>query len=388
MRQSPRITRLTVHQYSWELNDVGSDYNGFNMVYLKGGKAHPKGHVFTIETDAGVTGEWAGGSSESYAQVASIAHYLIGKNPLERELIYNDLKRAFRKNDRFGIAPVDIALWDIAGKLYDAPIWQLLGGWKTSLPCYASTYHGDENGGLDSAEAFADFAVQCRELGYPAFKIHGWGRGPIQREVATVLETRRRVGDAMDLMIDPACEYDTFADTLRVGRACDEARYFWYEDPLKDGGISQFAHRKLRQLIKTPILIGEHTRGFEPHVDLVVADATDFVRSDPDYDCGITGVMKIAHAAEGFGLDVEIHAPGPAHRHCMASIRNTNYYELGLVHPNVPSRRRPVYSGDYSDALDAIDSRGHVPVPTGPGLGVAIDWDFVTKHQTGVTVYE
>jgi L-alanine-DL-glutamate epimerase-like enolase superfamily enzyme len=179
-----------------------------------------------------------------------------------------------------------------------------------------------------------------------------------------------------------------FADTLRVGRACDEARYFWYEDPLKDGGISQFAHRKLRQLIKTPILIGEHTRGFEPHVDLVVADATDFVRADPDYDCGITGVMKIAHAAEGFGLDVEIHAPGPAHRHCMASIRNTNYYELGLVHPKVSSRRRPVYSGDYSDALDAIDNQGHVPVPMGPGLGIAIDWDFVTKHQTGVTVYE
>jgi len=100
--------------------------------------------------------------------------------------------------------------------------------------------------------------------------------------------------------------------------------------------------RKLK--IKTPILIGEHTRGLEPHVDLIVADATDYVRADPDYDCGISGVMKIAHAAEGFGLDVEIHAPGPAHRHCMAAIRNTNYYELGLVHPKVRSIRRPVYA--------------------------------------------
>jgi L-alanine-DL-glutamate epimerase-like enolase superfamily enzyme len=388
MPRTPRITRISVYQYAHEARDLGTDYNGFNSVYQAGARREGQSHVLRIETDAGVSGEYGGGDAASYAQMAMFARYLLGRNPLERELIYNDVKRGLRKQDRMSIGPVDIALWDIAGKLYDAPIWQLLGGWKTSLPCYASTYHGDENGGLDSAEAFADFALQCRDMGYPAFKIHGWGRGPIQREVATVLETRRRVGDAMDLMIDPACEYDTFADTLRVGRACDEARYFWYEDPLKDGGISQFAHRKLRQLIKTPILIGEHTRGFEPHVDLVVADATDFVRADPDYDCGITGVMKIAHAAEGFGLDVEIHAPGPAHRHCMASIRNTNYYELGLVHPKVSSRRRPVYSGDYSDALDAIDNQGHVPVPMGPGLGVAIDWDFVTKHQTGVMVNE
>jgi L-alanine-DL-glutamate epimerase-like enolase superfamily enzyme len=388
MAPTPRITRVSVYQYSHEVRDLGTDYNGFNAVYQAGVRREARGHVLKIETDACISGEYAGGDAASYAQMAMFARYLLGRNPLERELIYNDVKRGLRKQDRLSIGPVDIALWDIAGKLYNAPIWQLLGGWKTSLPCYASTYHGDENGGLDSPEAFADFAVQCREMGYPAFKIHGWGGGPIQREVATVLETRRRAGDAMDLMIDPACEYDTFADTLRVGRACDEARYFWYEDPLKDGGVSQFAHRKLRQLIKTPILIGEHTRGFEPHVDLIVADATDFVRADPDYDCGITGVMKIAHAAEGFGLDVEIHAPGPAHRHCMASIRNTNYYELGLLHPKVTSRRRPVYAGDYSDAIDAIDSRGHVPLPTGPGLGVTVDWDYVTSHQTGVTVYE
>jgi L-alanine-DL-glutamate epimerase-like enolase superfamily enzyme len=189
-------------------------------------------------------------------------------------------------------------------------------------------------------------------------------------------------------MIDPACEYNTFADALRVGRACDEASYFWYEDPFKDGGISGFAHRKLRQLIRTPLLIGEHTRGFEAHVDLIVAEGTDFVRADPDYDCGITGVMKIAHAAEGFGLDVEIHAPGPPHRHCMAAIRNTNYYELGLVHPKVRSVRRPIYAGDYSDALDAIDAQGRVPVPTGPGLGVSVDWDYVKRRETGVTVFD
>ena len=113
----------------------------------------------------------------------------------------------------------DVALWDFAGKALGAPIYRLLGGYKTSIPAYASTYHGDDNGGLSTPDAFADFAAHCKSLGYPGFKIHGWGNGPMSREVATVLETRRRVGDDMDLMIDPACEYETWADALRIGRA-------------------------------------------------------------------------------------------------------------------------------------------------------------------------
>lgn len=387
MARPAKITRIVVHQFEREVSDIGADYNGFNAVYVPGARTTRRGHVMTIETDAGAMGEYVGGGPYAYAQVAMVARYLIGKNPLERELIYNDIKRALRKHDRLGMGPIDIALWDIAGKLYSAPVYELLGGYRTRLPAYASTYHGDENGGLDSPDAFAEFALQCRDRGYPAFKIHGWGRGPIAREVATVLEVRKRVGSAMDLMIDPACEYDTFADALRVGRACDDAGYFWYEDPFKDGGISQFAHRKLRQLIRTPLLQGEHVRSLEPHVDLIVADATDFVRADPDMDAGITGVMKIAHAAEGFGLDVELHAPGPAQRHCMAAIRNTNYYELGLLSPKTEATHAPVYA-NYSDTYESIDRDGCVPVPQGPGLGVEIDWDYVRAHLTGTTVYE
>jgi len=385
---APKVTRIEVHQFAWEIPDMGVDYNGFNQVYQPGGRARQTGYVLKLDTDQGVSGEYVGGTSASYAQVGMAAGYLLGRNPLERELIYNDLKRAFRKLDRMGMGPIDIALWDIAGKLYGAPIWELLGGFRETLPAYASTYHGDENGGLDSPEAFAEFAVRCREIGYPAFKIHGWGNGPIEREVATVLATRKAVGAGIDLMIDPACEYNTWADTVKVGKACDEADFFWLEDPFKDGGTSAFGHRKLRQIIKTPILLGEHIRGHELHVDNIVADGTDFVRADADYDCGITGLMKIAHSAEGFGLDVEIHAAGPMHRHCMAAIRNTNYYELALVHPKLPRVKPPIYACGYSDELDAVDATGHVPVPSGPGLGVTIDWEWVRAHEAGKVVYE
>jgi L-alanine-DL-glutamate epimerase-like enolase superfamily enzyme len=71
----------------------------------------------------------------------------------------------------------------------------------------------------------------------------------------------------------------------------------------------------------------------------------------------------------------------------MAALRNTNYYELGLVHPQIQRKDAPIYLEDYSDELDAVDARGHVPVPQGPGLGVAIDWDWVNAHEVGVVEY-
>lgn len=391
-----KITRIAIHHYRWESRDLGRDASGFNVAYEPGARREERGRVLKIETDAGITGEAVGGEGNSDAQIAMLAPFLLGKNPLEREYLYHEMKRALRKQDRFGIGRIDIALWDLAGKAYNAPVYQLLGGWKRTLPCYASTYHGDHvaQGGLSSPEAFADFAVRCQELGYPAFKIHGWGRDPVdeeiylRREVATVLEVRKRVGSDMDLMLDPACEYETWAHTLKVGRACDEAGFFWYEDPFRDGGLSAFGHKKLRELIKTPLLLGEHVRGFELHVDQILAGGTDYVRADAGLDAGITGVMKLAHAAEGLGLDVEIHAPGPAHRHCMAAIRNTNYYELGLVHPAVLHTQPPIYADGYSDQLDAVDANGHVPVPQGPGLGVTLDWDYLRRHEVGQVVYE
>ncbi|MFB6134718.1 MAG: enolase C-terminal domain-like protein, partial [Halanaeroarchaeum sp.] len=285
--------------------------------------------------------------------------------------------------------PIDIALWDFAGKYYDAPIHELLGSYRDRIPAYASTYHGDENGGLETPEDFADFAEWARDQGFQGFKIHGWGGSDasrdVEREVETVHAVGERVGDDMDLMLDPACEYETFADALKVGRACDEQDFLWYEDPFRDGGISQHAHTKLREQIDTPILQTEHIRGLESHADFIANSATDFVRADPEYDAGITGATKIAHVAEGFGLDVEFHAPGPAQRHVIAATRNANYYELALVHPNCQNTQPPVYDGEYSDFLETVDEDGTVSVPDDPGLGVDYDWDYIMANQTGST---
>src|SRR5690606_10258354 len=116
---------------------------------------------------------------------------------------------------------------------------------------------------------------------------------------------------------------------------------------------------------------------------------TDYVRANANSDGGITGVMKIAALAEAFGLDVELHGGGLAHRHIMAHLRHANYYELGLIHPNVPNTKAPVYAERrWLDGLDSVDANGCVEVPEGPGLGVEMDWDHIRAHQTEEIIYE
>ena len=357
----PIITGVELTSYEFTADDLRTDYNTFNIVYEPGGKLKQSEAILQIHTGAGITGEFPVPAGPTQAQVAMCAGYLIGKDATGREKIYSDCKRALRQFDMTGLSAIDICLWDTAGKLYGEPLYRLLGGTRRPLPAYASTLDGDENGGLGDPQQFAEFAVRCREMGYPGFKIHGWGLAGqnVQREIDNVLGLRAAVGEKMALMLDPACELKNFAQALAVGRACDEANFFWYEDPFRGGGVSTYAHRKLREMIRTPLLQTEHIRMLEQHVNFLLAEGTDYLRAGAYQDGGVTGVMKIAHAAEGFGVDVEIHAPGPVHRHLMSSIRNTNFYELGLVHPYAQSSvPRCPYCADYSDDLDSIDSEG------------------------------
>lgn len=383
------IDQVEVHEFTFEAKNLHLKGGGAHasITYSKGAKITLTKYAVVISCKDGARGEYVpmwGGTKPALAQTLTLAPLLLGRNADHREEIYDDLKRELRQYDHYGHGPIDIALWDLAGKKFGASVTQLLGGYRSRLKAYASTYHGDRSGGLDSKEKFAAFAEQCFDLGYRAFKIHGWNEGDAREEAENVRFVGRQVADKMTLMLDPACELRTFADALYVGRACDDYGYFWYEDPYRDSGVSAFAHKKLREMIKTPLLQTEHVRGVEPKADFIIAGGTDFVRADPEYDMGITGCMKIAHLAEALGLDCEVHASGPAHRHCMNAMRNTNYYEVALVGPDCPNAMPPVYACGYSDALEAVGKDGCFPVPTGPGLGVTYDWDYIARNRTNV----
>ena len=389
MAAEPRVMKLEVVEFEYPIKDWGQKLKIPTLTYMPGNTHQAKAMGLRVHTDQGLTGDYVGGYAVEYAALPAFVGYVLGERALARQIIYNRAKQALRQHARMGMGVLDIALWDLAGKYYDSPIYVLLGGERKKLVCYVSTALGDnEPDGLSTPEAYADFAEECLEMGYKAFKIHGWQDAPIEKQIALVHAVGKRVGGKMDLMLDPFCAIEKFGDALKLGWACDEYKFFWWEDPYKDGGVSAFAHKKLRQLVRTPLLQLEHVRGLEPHVDFIVAEGTDFVRGDVHYDGGITGVMKICSAAEGFGLDVELHGGGVAHQQIMASVRNMNYLEYGLFHPRVAPPRPPIHKKDYAHAITEIDEDGCVLPPEGPGLGIEYDWDYIYSHKTDGVVYE
>ena len=327
-----RIKSIEIIDFQFDSPNKERTGVGQLITYKKGASVRATKNAIAITTEDGCRGEYVTNwvaSPATRGEMDMLAPFMIGRNALAREEIYDDLKREIRQWSGMGHGPLDIALWDLAGKKYNASISELLGGYRHRLPVYASTYLGDDKAGLNCKEAYADFAQQCYDLGFRAYKIHGWNNGK-----------------------------------------------------------SAFMHQKLRSMIKTPLLITEYVRGIEPKADFVIAGGTDFLRVDPEYDHGITGSLRIAHLGEALGLDVEVHACGPAHRHLMSAMRNSNFYELALVGPDCPNMVAPVYTCGYTDQLDSCGSDGCVQVPSGPGLGVTYDWDFIKKNAIASQIYD
>jgi L-alanine-DL-glutamate epimerase-like enolase superfamily enzyme len=374
---TPRIARIEIESFTW---DVKGLTHGRAFHYDPDSTLTRGASGIRIYADNGVVGEYAGWGVSPDA-VAGAAERYLGKNPLDRERAYQSMKGSP------AVAVYDIALWDLAGKMTGLPIHALIGTYRIKVPAYASTIDGAVRGPLSTPESYADFAEQCLDMGYRGFKIHPMAWPDVRTHIDAVLAIGRRVGDKMDMMLDSYCLYETFADALKVGWACDEAGFFWYEDPYSDGGVTPFSHARLRELIKTPLLQGEKVKTIEQRMDLILQKATDFVRGDVRTH-GLTGTLKLAHAAESVGIDIEPHTAGPEELHFMAAVKNANYYEVVWVHPNVEDFNPPIYKNMNVTRLDCIDGEGMVGVPDGPGLGVEYDWDYISKHSTGKIEYD
>lgn len=382
-----RITEIELHEFTYDLDDVGTAHG--HQVYDPGSILEQPGFVLTVRTSTGLEGHYRGFLfvPPMVTQVKMAAgEFLLGRDPFAREGIWQDLWVAFRHTDHLGLGPIDTALWDLAGNHYGAPIAELLGGYRDELPAYASTMFMDSApDGLNSPEAFAAHAESCLNDGYPAYKIHGHPAGNPEADIEICRAVAERVGTDMDLMLDPASQYTTFGDALRVGRVLDDCGFFWYEDPLAETGQSIHMNRRLQSQLQTPILGLEHVRtGPFGRVDHLKEEAADFIRADVHLDGGITGVMKMARIVEGFGLDVELHVGGPATLHCLAAIRNTNYFEHALVHPQDIDW---MSDRGFTETLETVEN-GMAQIPTDPGLGATIDWDFVDQTRTDHTVID
>ena len=377
----PVISKIDITVFRYPMLNCITERSSGHTFDCTGQTAYRARLHITVTASDGSTGSYVGGTDVMLAQLEKAAHLLIGLPWYARENFYSTARRLLQKHDRMGVGLLDNALWDLAGRRTGVSVSRMLGGARTRLPAYASTWMGGDGGGLSCPEAYVDFAEECFTLGYRGFKMHGWGVDNVEREIQTVLALGASVGSRMKLMTDPMCSINSFADTLRLGKACDAAQFFWLEDPMSDGGQAAIAYENLRNRISTPVMIGECVRGLEANASIVLSGASDFVRADPDFDMGITGVMKMAHFAEAIGLDIELHASGPAQRACLSAIRNTNFYELSMVGPGRGLFAGGYHACDYSDALDDVSADGTFPVPDGPGLGVTYDTDFINKHS-------
>ena len=169
-----KITDVTVQVFAYRSNVV-RDSEGHGH---PGPEHDAQQSLITITTDEGVSGHAFGSILESalHNQVKPI---LVGQDPFYRERLWQALKERQRLNlatlhDK-ALNIIDLALWDLAGRALDQPVHRLLGAARDKAPAYASTMCGDDlPGGLDTPEAYANFALWCRERGYPAFKLHTW----------------------------------------------------------------------------------------------------------------------------------------------------------------------------------------------------------------------
>jgi len=124
------IDRVEVHEFTFDLADVGWDAGGFNIVYQPGNTLTLSKYAVVIRTADGGRGEYValwGGTPMALAQTLALAPHLLGRDAHQREKIYDDFKRAHRQYDHMGFGCIDIALWDLAGKQFNVPISKLLG---------------------------------------------------------------------------------------------------------------------------------------------------------------------------------------------------------------------------------------------------------------------
>ena len=259
--------------------------------------------------------------------------------------------------------PVDVALWDICAKEAGLPLYKYIGAYRDSLPVYASSNF------LPTIQDYVDEALYYKSKGIKGYKAHP--AGPAEFDMKVHAAVREAVGDDYVLMTDPVGDY-TLDEAIRVGRQLEKLNYKWFEEPFRD--FELYKYTELCRVLDIPIAATETTRGCHWGVAQVIAQrAADIVRADVSWKDGITGTLKIAHMAEGFGLNCEIHTTTMNYMdivnlHVSCAIKNCEYFEYFVPEDNY---RLPM-KGDLP-----IDENGIIHVPNGPGVGVELDWELI-----------
>ena len=325
--------------------------------------------VVRVATDAGLTGI---GSGDLMLGFEGHEDLFIGRDPLDLDRHAGVIENLSFHYGRCW--PLDLALWDLAGKIKGEPCWKLLGGKSGRQRVYASS--GTSRG----PEAMADAARAYLARGFPALKVR-FQRPDWREDIAVIAAARAAVGDRLVLMVD--CNQGwrmpwdntqpwTLPTAAEVARALDELDVYWMEEPLHRADYAGMA--ELRRRAKVRIAGGELNREIYEFRTLLERECLDVYQPDATMVGGITGLARLGREVLGRGLAFTPHTWGDglavvANAHLAAGIGAGPYLEFPFDPPEwTPERRDFILSRPLEATAD-----GCIELSNRPGFGVELD---------------
>jgi len=343
--------------------------------------------IVKIHTDEGILGIGEVDSSPrvakavieapmSHSIASGLGRMLIGMNPLDIEIINEKLYQCSFYYGRRAVVThtiggIDMALWDIAGKYYGQPVYQLLGGaFQKRIRVYASDLFG--RNGNETREK----AKRWVDQGFTAVKF-GWApMGQSEKlDLELVEGARLGAGEENDVLIDAGCCWDTKTAKIRA-RQFEPFRILWLEEPLKQDNLD--GYRELSRVSNLPIAAGEGEAGIYAWRDLIEHGCIDIAQIDLARN-GFTTARKIADMAELHDKRVVNHFYSTpinltAGLHWLVSRKSAFIFEYCVEETAI---RTQLTRQD----IKAVD--GFITVPEEPGLGIELNDDAVNRYRIG-----
>ncbi|HEX9818794.1 MAG TPA: mandelate racemase/muconate lactonizing enzyme family protein [Methylomirabilota bacterium] len=300
------------------------------------------------------------------AAVDGLARLVVGDDPTQVEAIAAKCRRAAGGSGPGGIftlalAALDIACWDLKGKVLGQSVGALLGGLRDRVPTYAS-------GALmrpHPIDYLAKAGPRLRDMGFRQMKMQCGSEPTLAASVERVRVVREAIGPDVDLMCD-INQLWSVSHAIEIGHRVEPYHLFWLEDPTAHDDYLGLA--RIADALTTPIAAGEYHYGIVPFRHLLEARSIDIVMIDLLRAGGITQWMKIAGMAEAFNLPVVSHLVPELHVHLIAAIPN------GLTVEYMP------WSLQLFEETPKLEG-GQLVVPAKPGLGLAFDPAALKRFQ-------
>jgi len=346
--------------------------------------------IVRVETDAGVTGY-----GEVHGDGPQELGLLAGQNPL-------DIERLLDIRGGAG-AGVEMALWDVKGKLLDVPAYELMGGkYRDSVQVYCDTHGGESLGGAQSGtvdprevytpESYAEAAREVVDAGFDALKFdldvrthadvdtaaRRLDNEAVAHKVSLVEAVREEIGYDVTLGFDLHWNF-TVETASRLAERLEPFDLAWLEDPVPPRKYG--AHRRVREATSCPVMTGENLRDSGEFEQMLDAEGMDIAAPDPNNCGGLRNFRQIAHLCDLEGVPIVAHnicspVATVAAAHAAASV--PNFVALEYHAFDVPWWEDLVSrTGESGDIIED----GEISVPEGPGLGIEIDWGVAREHM-------